>query len=78
MAAGGTFSLSPTDEEIELRSHCFQPENRMPVVIKNKNGRKPRKYSAHERAVDNKTKIEQSRRRRAISAYKARPNKKKK
>ena len=49
---------------------------RMSVVIKNKTRRKPRKKSAHERAVDNKAKIEQSYRRRAISAYKARPNKK--
>ena len=77
---GGTFPLpprSPTDEEIELLSHCFQPEKRMPAVIKNNTGRKPRKKSAHERAVDNKTKIDQSRRRRAISACKARPNQKK-
>ena len=43
MAAGGTFPLPPTDEDIELLSHCFQPEKRMPTVIKNKTGRKPRK-----------------------------------
>ena len=46
--------------------------------IRNKTGRKPRNKSAHKRAVGDKTKIDQSRRRRAISAYKARPNKKKK
>ena len=78
MAAGGTFPLPPTDEEIELLSDCFQPEKRMPGVIKNKTGRKPRRKSAHERAVDNKTKIAQSRRRRAVAACKPRPNKKKK
>ena len=78
MAAGGTFPLPPTDEEIELLSDCFQPEKRMTGVIKNKTGRKPRRKSAHERAVDNQTKIAQSRRRRVMSACKARPNKKKK
>ena len=31
----------------------------------------------HERAVDNKPKIEKSRRRRTLKVYKARPNKKK-
>ena len=78
MAAGGTFPLPPDDEDIQLLSERFQPEKRMPVVIKNKTGRKLRKKSAHERAVDNKAKIEHSRRQRALSASKARPNKKKK
>ena len=77
MAAGGTFPLPPTDEDIEQLSQWFQPEKRMPVMIKNKTGRKPRKKSAHERAVDNKAKIENSRRRRTLKVYKARPNKKK-
>ena len=78
MAPGGTFPLPPDDEDTQLLPERFQPEKRMPVVIKNKTGRKPREKSARERAVDNKTKIEHSRRRRALSAYKARPNKKKK
>ena len=78
MAAGGTFPLPPTDEDIELLSHLFQPEKRMPTVIKNKTGRKPREKSAHERAVDHKAKNNKSRHRRALSVLKARPNKKKK
>ena len=72
-----TLKSPPTDEDIEQLSQWFQPEKRMPVMVKNKTGRKPRKKSAHERAVDNKAKIENSRRRRTLKVYKARPNKKK-
>ena len=78
MAAGGTFPLPPDDEAIELLSAHFQPEKRMPVVIKNKTSRKPRKKSAHERAVNKKAKIQKSRRRGTALASAARPNKKEK
>ena len=77
MAAGGTFPLPPTDEDINQLSHLFQPEKRMPGVIKNKTGRKPRKKSARERAADFKAKKDKNRHLRALKVYKARPNKKK-
>ena len=77
MAAGGTFPLPPTDEDIDQLSHLFQPEKRMPGVIKNKTGRKPRRKSARERAADFKAKKDKNRHLRALKVYKARPNKKK-